>query len=167
MSLRSNFHRLVPANSSIWIDYLFSKNATVLQKARGFLAFQQMLKGVAGNDALVTALYSRNFVTCLQNHASRKDRNLHAIAMETLSAMETVAAAEPKSIVPMLQGLLGPNGSYDFEQRTRTKAIEKILKHTTAEETKAVMAFLETPFKKSARYVSLWSPPLPYSRILL
>ena len=138
------------------IDHLFSKNATDLQKARGFLVFQQMLKGVAGNSALVTALFTRNFMTCLQNHVSRKDRHLHAIAVETLSAMETVATAEPKSIVPMLQGLLGPNGSYDFEQRTRTKAVEKILKHTTAEETKSVMAFLETPFKKSARYVLLW-----------
>ena len=112
-----------------------------------------MLKGLAEHKALVAALFSRSFLVCLQNHASRKDRHLHALATETLSSIENVAAAEPKSILPIMEGLLGPNGNYDFEPRTRTKAVEKILKHTRAEDVEAVLALLETPFKKSSGYV--------------
>lgn len=112
-----------------------------------------MLKGVAENKVLVTTLFSRNFLVCLQNHASRKERHLHAIATETLSSIENVAAAEPKSVLPIMEGLLGPNGNYDFEPRTRTKAVEKILKHTRAEDVKAVLTLLETPFKKTSGYV--------------
>ena len=125
-----------------------------------------MLKGVAEHKALVTALFSRNFMSCLQNHASRKDRHLHAIAVDTLSSIENVAATEPKSIVPILEGLLGPNGNYDFEPRTHTKAIEKILKHTRAEDVKDVLALLEAPFKKSSGYVKQLSPRVPVRTVL-
>lgn len=124
-----------------------------------------MLKGLAGNKVLVTTLFGRNFLVCLQNHASRKDRHLHAIAIETLASIESVAAAEPKSIVPIMEGLLGPNGNYDFEPRTHTKVVEKILKHTRAEDVKAVMTLLETPFKKTSGYVPQ-SKPRPNSRTL-
>lgn len=121
--------------------------------------FQQLLNGVAEHRALVTALFSRNFLSCLQNHASRKDRHLHSLATETLSAIENVAAREPKAIIPIIEGLLGPNGNYDFESRTRTKSIEKVLKHTRAEDVKAVLTLLETPFKKASGYVTQSGPP--------
>ncbi|SPN96826.1 uncharacterized protein DNG_00346 [Cephalotrichum gorgonifer] len=139
---------------SIWTpvveEYLFAKNATDLQKARGFLIFQRMLQGIAANKTLAPAIFTRNFMSCLQNHAARKDRHLHTLAMETLAVIENVAAAEPKSVLPLLQGLLGVNGSYDFEQRTHSKTIEKIMKHTRAEDTKAVLSLLGAPFKKGS-----------------
>jgi len=93
-------------------------------------------------------------MSCLQNHASRKDRHLHGVAIETLSAIEEIAALKPKSIVPILKNLLGNNGSYEFEQRTNTKTIEKVLKPTESSDITQVLELLEAPFAKASAYVS-------------
>ena len=113
-----------------------------------------MLIEVATDEALVNTIFSRNLMSCLQNHASRKDRHLHGVAIETLSAIEEIAALKPKSIVPILKNLLGNNGSYEFEQRTNTKTIEKVLKPTEPSDITQVLELLEAPFAKASAYVS-------------
>ncbi|PKS06486.1 hypothetical protein jhhlp_007234 [Lomentospora prolificans] len=140
--------------ASIWTpvveDYLFSKNATDLQKARGFSIFQRMLIEVATDRVLVSTIFSRNLMSCLQNHASRKDRHLHGIAVETLSVIAELASAKPKSVVPILSNLLGHNGSYEFDQRTNTKTVEQVLKPTEPSDMTQVLELLEAPFAKSS-----------------
>jgi DNA polymerase phi len=126
---------------------LFSKNATEGQKYRGFLIFQKFLGGLAAiKDAtLVKELYTRNFMKCLMNQAAKEDRYLHLAANKSLKTIEEVVESEPSFLLPTLAQLLGKHGAYDFDLRTKSKTIEKLLQVPFTEDIDGVFSLLQHP----------------------
>lgn len=117
----------------------FSKGAADVQKFSGFMIFQKFLEGGASQPFVIDNLFSKNLMICLMNQAAKEDRYLHRAATKALKAIETVVEKNPDLVLPVLQELLGDNGAYNFDERTRSKTIEKILQHTQAKHGKLVI----------------------------
>lgn len=111
-------------------DSFFSKIASDHQKFSGFMIFQKMLEDGAACSFIVDKIFSKNLMVCLMNQAAREDRFLHRAALKALKAVEATAQKEPSIVKPVLKHLLGKNGAYNFDQRTNTKTIEKVLQYT-------------------------------------
>lgn len=127
------------------LDGLFSKNATDGQKFRGFTVFQKMLEGLAEQHANLKLLFSKNLMTCLMNQAAKEDRYLNRAATKVLKAIEGVVSSQPNSLEPVLDCLLGKNGAYNFDQRTSTRTVDKLLQNFNKENQKATMEILRRP----------------------
>jgi DNA polymerase phi len=107
------------------------------------MIFQKMLEGTAEFPDMVTALFSQNFVGCLMNQAAREDRYLHRAALKALKGIETTVEKHPKLLPTVLKQLLSEYGAYNFDQRTNTKTVDKILQQTTPATVKAVVKLLK------------------------
>jgi DNA polymerase phi len=107
------------------------------------MIFQKMIHGAAAKaSCLVPSLFSKNFMVCLMNQAAKEDRYLHRAALKALKGIE-VAVEETPSLLPIvLKGLLGKHGAYNFDQRTNTKTVDKLLQYTTPTTVKAVLKIL-------------------------
>ncbi|KAK4444270.1 DNA polymerase V [Podospora aff. communis PSN243] len=121
----------------------FSKTSSDNQKFSGFMIFQKMLEGTAEFPDMVTALFSQNLVGCLMNQAAREDRYLHRAAIKALKGIETTVEKHPKLLPTVLKQLLSEHGAYNFDQRTNTKTVDKILQQTTPATVKAVVKLLK------------------------
>lgn len=117
----------------------FSKNSTDVQKFSGFMVFQKFLEGGASQPFVIDNLFSKNMMTCLMNQAAKDERFLHRAATKALKAIEIVVEKDHDLVLPVLQELLGDNGAYNFDERTKSKTIEKILQHTQAKHGKLVI----------------------------
>lgn len=111
------------------------------------MVFQKMLEGFVEVPSKLEALFSRNFMTCLVNQASKEDRYLHRAAIKALKSIEAVVAAHPSSLPVILADLLGKNGSYSFDQRTSTKTVDRLLHSINEENAEAVLAVIRHPIK--------------------
>ncbi|KAK3396282.1 DNA polymerase phi-domain-containing protein [Sordaria brevicollis] len=128
----------------------FSKTSSDSQKFSGFMIFQRMLEGAAGQTFIVESVFSQNLMTCLMNQASKEDRYLHRAAIKALKGIEATVDRDPSLLPTILRQLLSHNGVYNFDQRTNTKTVDKILQHTTPETIKKVLKTLQLKdFSKS------------------
>lgn len=109
----------------------FSKTATEPQKFTGFMIFQKFLEGGLSYPHIVQNLLSQNLTTCLINQAAKQDRYLHRAATKALKAIERAAETNPDVVAVMLQFLLGKYGLYNFDQKTNSKTVDKLLHATT------------------------------------
>ncbi|KAK0667339.1 DNA polymerase phi-domain-containing protein [Cercophora samala] len=121
----------------------FSKNSSDSQKFSGFMIFQKMLEGASNCEFIVKTLFSKNLMACLMNQAAKEDRYLHRAAIKALKALETAAHHNPKWLPTILKGLFGKHGAYNFDQRTNTKTIDKLLQNTTSDTIKPVLKALQ------------------------
>ncbi|KAL2257198.1 hypothetical protein VTK26DRAFT_521 [Humicola hyalothermophila] len=122
----------------------FSKNASDSQKFSGFMIFQKMLEGAAANSSFfVSTLFSKNLMACLMNQAAKEDRYLHRAALKALKGIETAVEKTPSLLPSILRELLGKQGAYNFDQRTNTKTVDKLLQHTTPAVIKPVLKTLK------------------------
>ncbi|KAI5466038.1 DNA polymerase phi-domain-containing protein [Mariannaea sp. PMI_226] len=128
-------------------DGLFSKSATDGQKFKGFAVFQKMLEGFASHQSHIECLFSKNLMTCLMNQAAKEDRYLHRAAIKALRAIESIVAANPATLVPILRSLLGRHGAYNFDQRTSTKTVDKILQNITQEVGDEALKIIRKPIR--------------------
>ncbi|RYP26477.1 hypothetical protein DL768_011711 [Monosporascus sp. mg162] len=127
-------------------DGLFSKNASEGQKFRGFMIFRKFLDGLRlGHQSLAKELFTRNFMICLMNQAAKEDRYLHLAATKTLKSIEQCVEQSPELLLPVLQELLGKFGTYNFDQRTNSKTVEKLLQWVTPENAEAILKLLQEP----------------------
>ncbi|ODA83796.1 hypothetical protein RJ55_02312 [Drechmeria coniospora] len=126
-------------------DGLFSKNATDGQKFRGFMVFQKLLEGLADRDEKLGCLFSKNFLTCLMNQSAKEDRFLHRAATKALKTIETVVASHPATLVPVLESLLGKNGAYNFDQRTSSKTVDKLLQNISQDNADGALKIIRQP----------------------
>ncbi|KND95216.1 DNA polymerase V [Tolypocladium ophioglossoides CBS 100239] len=126
-------------------DGLFSRNATDGQKFKGFMVFQKMLEGLVDQHAKLQCLFSKNFVTCLMNQAAKEDRYLHRAATKALKAIENVVSTHPGTLIPILQSLVGKNGTYSFDQRTSTKTVDRLLQNINQENADGALAVIRHP----------------------
>ncbi|KAK3990363.1 DNA polymerase V [Cladorrhinum sp. PSN332] len=121
----------------------FSKNASDSQKFSGFMIFQKMLEGAASCRFIVKTLFSKNLMVCLMNQAAKEDRYLHRAAIKALKAIEVAVQNNPDFLPVILKELFGKHGAYNFDQRTNTKTVDKLLQNTNPETIKAVLKALQ------------------------
>jgi DNA polymerase phi len=129
-------------------DGLFSRNATDGQKFKGFMVFQTMLAGLADQQDKLECLFSKNFITCLMNQAAKEDRFLHRAATKALKVLESTVASQPASLSVVLKCLLGKNGAYNFDQRTNTKTVDRLLQNINSENEKGCLDIIQRPIAK-------------------
>ncbi|KAL6809444.1 DNA polymerase phi domain-containing protein [Trichoderma sp. SZMC 28013] len=126
-------------------DGLFSKQATDGQKFKGFTVFQKFLEGCVVHHSLLQILFSKNLMTSLMNQAAKEDRYLHRAAIKTLKAIEGAVSSHPSALVPVLESLLSRNGAYNFDQRTSTKTVDKLLQSFSLENDKGTLKIIQAP----------------------
>ncbi|KAK4129009.1 hypothetical protein N657DRAFT_49938 [Parathielavia appendiculata] len=124
-------------------ESFFSKNASDSQKFSGFMIFQKMLEGAVDSPFMVPLLFSKNMMVCLMNQAAKEDRYLHRAALKALKSIEAVVEKVPALLPTLLKELLGKHGAYNFDQRTNTKTMDKLLQHTTPSTVKSVLRILQ------------------------
>ncbi|KAH7163107.1 DNA polymerase phi-domain-containing protein [Dactylonectria estremocensis] len=132
-------------------DGLFSNKATDGQKFKGFSVLQKMLEGLVNHHSHIECLFSKNLTTCLMNQAAKEDRFLHRAATKALKAIEAVVSAYPNTLVPILKSLLGTHGAYNFDQRTSTKTIEKILQVITEDTAPETLKIIRQPISSLSK----------------
>ncbi|KAF4954126.1 hypothetical protein FGADI_5448 [Fusarium gaditjirri] len=132
-------------------DSLFSKRATEGQKFRGFMVFRTMLEGLSELPAHIEVLFSKNLTLCLMNQASKEDRYLHRAANKALKEIEVTTSMHPATLVPILKGLLGENGAYNFDQRTNTRTVNQILQNVSGETGEEILKIIRTPLGTIAK----------------
>ncbi|KAF5662355.1 DNA polymerase V [Fusarium heterosporum] len=126
-------------------DSLFAKSATEGQKFKGFMVFQKMLEGLVDLPDHLEGLFSKNLTLCLMNQAAKEDRYLHRAATKALKAIESTTSAHPSTLVPILKSLLGENGAYNFDQRTNTKTIDRVLQNVSGETGEKAIDIIRKP----------------------
>lgn len=126
-------------------DGLFSKQATDGQKFKGFTVFQKFLEGCVVHHSLLQILFSKNLMTSLMNQAAKEDRYLHRAAIKTLKAIESAVSSHTTALVPVLESLLSRNGAYNFDQRTSTKTVDKLLQNFNLENDKGTLKIIQAP----------------------
>jgi DNA polymerase phi len=107
------------------------------------MIFQKMLEGATDSPFIVSTLFSKNLMVCLMNQASKEDRYLHRAALKALKGIEAVVEAAPHLLPTVLKELLGKQGAYNFDQRTNTKTVDRLLQHTTPTTVKPVLKILQ------------------------
>ncbi|KAF9761908.1 hypothetical protein IL306_003628 [Fusarium sp. DS 682] len=132
-------------------DSLFSKRATDGQKFRGFLVFQKMLEAYVDLPAHIDALFSKNFTLCLMNQASQKHRYLNRAAIKALKTIELTTSRQPLALIPILKCLLGQNGAYNFDQKTNTKTVDRILQNVSEETGEEIIKIIREPLSTIAK----------------
>jgi DNA polymerase phi len=111
------------------------------------MIFQKFLQAftVEKEKHVIKELFSRNLMKCLINQAAKEDRYVHRAAIKSLKTIVATVEAEPTLLVPILKVLLGKHGAYDFDQRTSSKAIERLLQYANQDSIKAVFKMLREP----------------------
>ncbi|UNI14926.1 DNA-directed DNA polymerase [Purpureocillium takamizusanense] len=126
-------------------DGLFSKNATDGQKFKGFMVFQKLLEALVGHHDKLQCLFTKNFMTCLINQAAKEDRYLHRAAVKALRAIENVVSQHPNTLPVILGSLLGNNGAYNFDQRTSTKTVDRLLQNISRDNAQDSLVVIRLP----------------------
>lgn len=110
------------------------------------MIFQKFITGFGPDDtSLVLDLFTKNLMRCLVNQAAAEDRYLHRAALRCLDVIDHAVKASPELLVPVLKQLLGKWGAYDFDQKTNTKTIEKLMQWATEESADEVLKLLKEP----------------------
>ncbi|KAL2147728.1 hypothetical protein VTI28DRAFT_7080 [Corynascus sepedonium] len=124
-------------------ESFFSKSASDSQKFSGFMIFQKMLEGATNSTFIASNIFSKNLMVSLMNQAAKEDRYLHRAAVKALKGMEAVIEKAPHLLPIVLKELLGKHGAYNFDQRTNTKTVDKLLQHTKPSTVKSVLKTLQ------------------------
>ncbi|KAK2611430.1 hypothetical protein N8I77_004769 [Diaporthe amygdali] len=117
----------------------FSKTASEPQKFTGFMIFQKFLEGGIAHSHITHNLFSQNLLTCLMNQAAKQDRYLHRAATKALKAIEHAADTDRDLVPIILQFLLGKQGAYNFDQRSNSKTVDKLLHLTKPQHAQQVI----------------------------
>jgi DNA polymerase phi len=127
----------------------FSKTASEPQKFTGFMIFQKFLEAGIVHPQITHNVFSQNLLTCLINQAAKQDRYLHRAATKALKAIE-LAADTDRDLVPVItQFLLGKQGAYNFDQRSNSKTVDKLLQLTRPQHAQEVIKNLRQLVLKS------------------
>ena len=87
----------------------------------------------------VPVLLGKNFIRCLVNQYSQKERYLHAIAERTVKAIQNRAASDGQAAFLILQTLVVSRGHTNFDNQTKSKFVDKLLRELPLEFTKDVI----------------------------
>ena len=109
------------------------------------MVFQKFLETLRSEGEMVRCLFTKHLMACLMNQAAKEDRYLHRAAIKALKAVEGCVSAEPKALPVVLECLLGENGAYNFDQRTNTKTVDKLMNSISMETEQAVLQVIKHP----------------------
>jgi DNA polymerase phi len=84
-------------------------------------------------------------MTSLMNQAAKEDRYLHRAAIKTLKAIENAVSTHTTALVPVLESLVSKNGVYNFDQRTNTKTVDKLLQNFNLENDRGCLKIIQAP----------------------
>lgn len=127
----------------------FSKTASEPQKFTGFMIFQKFLEGGISHPHITHNVFSQNLLTCLMNQAAKQDRYLHRAATKALKAIEQAADTDRDLVPVIIQFLLGKQGAYNFDQRSNSKTVDKLLHLTRPQYAQEVIKALRQLVLKS------------------
>lgn len=77
------------------------------------------------------------------NQLAVEDRYLHKMAVKATKSIQARVAKEPEFAAAAVNGLMGPAGSVNFDQVTKTKTVEKIVVEANADALKQIVPGLE------------------------
>ena len=117
------------------------------------MILQATMQAFPKRGDLPLVLFSPKLMACLMNQAAKEDRYLHRAAVKMLRALEGLVAANPDLVAPALKGLLGSNGDFAFDQRTRSKTADKISSHAQLANEKAIVEMLRKQLVTSIKWV--------------
>ncbi|KAL1966912.1 hypothetical protein VTN77DRAFT_3656 [Rasamsonia byssochlamydoides] len=128
-----------------WIEVvdngLFAAASSEERKYWGFLLFIKAL-----NEAplhLASLVFTKNLVRCLMNQLAVEDRYLHRMAQKAAKSIHARVSKEPEFAAAAVNGLLGPSGSVNFDQITKTKTVDKIVVEASPDALKQIVSLLE------------------------
>ena len=125
-----------------WIEVvdngLFAAAASEERKYWGFQLFFKVLDQ-APQD-LVSFVFTKNLVRCLINQLANEDRYLHRMAVKAAKSIQARVSKEPEFAAAAVNGLMGPTGSINFDQVTKTKTIDKIVTEANPEALKHIVS---------------------------
>lgn len=127
----------------------FSKTASEPQKFTGFMIFQKFLEAGIAHPHITHNLFSQNLLTCLMNQAAKQDRYLHRAATKALKAIEQAADTDRDLVPVIIQFVLGKQGAYNFDQRSNSKTVDKLLHLTRPQHAAEVIKTLRQLVLKS------------------
>lgn len=127
----------------------FSKTASEPQKFTGFMIFQKFLEAGLSYPHITHNLFSQNLLTCLMNQAAKQDRYLHRAATKALKGIEQAADSDRDLVPVIIQFLLGKQGAYNFDQRSNSKTVDKLLHLTRPQHAQEVINALRQLVLKS------------------
>jgi DNA polymerase phi len=113
----------VPTN--LKSDGLFEEKASAERKFWGFQLFTKMIK--TAPDAVISTMFSPNFVSQLIFCLPRKNQMLHEGALEATRKLKTRAKQQPEITDKIVVGLLGKSGSLLFDRHTKSKTVEELM----------------------------------------
>jgi DNA polymerase phi len=76
---------------------------------------------------LKVVIFSKNMLRCLVNQLTEQERFLHRMAERALKAIQTKGTSDSDFAAAAIKGLIGPYGTINFDQITKTKTVEKLL----------------------------------------
>jgi hypothetical protein len=120
--------RLILGSCSRFLAHLFGTSSSHERKSWGFKLFARMLphpNQVPG--WAVPALFSPNLMRTLLNQTKKKERFLHAAALNAWKAIPLRAQASPASALGLVVGLTSKNGTADFDCFAKSRALEQVL----------------------------------------
>ena len=110
----------------ICVDTLYSPSSSEERKYWGFLLVQRVIKDFPVD--MLLNVFTPNFMRCLMNQLSIRDRYLHRAADKSLKGLLARARSQPLEKGPILRSLvIGPHGGVNFDKLTKTKTIETLL----------------------------------------
>lgn len=127
--------------ADIRLDGLFAAGSSEERKYWGFLLFIKAL-----NEAplhLASLVFTKNLVRCLINQLAVEDRYLHRMAQKAAKSIHARVSKEPEFAAAAVNGLLGPSGSVNFDQITKTKTVDKIVVEASPDALKQIISLLE------------------------
>jgi DNA polymerase phi len=77
------------------------------------------------------------------NQLSVDDRYLHDMAIKAANVIHLRASRHPDFAPPAIKGLLGPNGSANFDHLTKTKTVNKIVGEASPSALQPIVSLLE------------------------
>ncbi|KAJ9302503.1 hypothetical protein DTO217A2_7309 [Paecilomyces variotii] len=128
-----------------WVEVvdngLFAAASSEERKYWGFLLFIKTLNEAPQNFA--SLVFTKNLIRCLMNQLAVEDRYLHRMAVKAAKTIQGRVSKEPDFAAAAINGLMGPTGSVNFDQITKTKTVEKIVTEADAESLKQILVLFE------------------------
>lgn len=96
-----------------------------------------------GSPRQASQIFTRNLVRSFMNQLAVQDRYLHKMAAKATKSIEARVAKDTEFAAAAVNGLMGPAGSVNFDQLTKTKTVEKIVVEANADALKQILPLFE------------------------
>ena len=120
---------------------LFGRSASEESKSRGFLLIQKLVPNI--KISAIPSIFGQNFIRCLVNQLTQKERYLHAAAGRTLKAIVRRAASDREVAVLFTKVVMRSYGYTNFDDLTKTKTFDQLLRDWPLEDMRELLEILK------------------------